>query len=317
MGILPSFWLLRLGMGTFTSPIFPALARMNANWISIEKRARVWGFVSARAGVGGTISPLIFPPLIVLIGWRASFWVAGAATVILTLVWHISVQDYPSVSLSGSDRRVQPHASQRSGPAQWVKLLRNRSLLMLSLSYFAVGYFQYIFWYWMYYYFGEVRHFGPEQSAVYTSSLFLAWVISAPLGGWMADRLSRRFGRAFARRSVSMVSLGMSAALLYLGTTLSSALAVGAVVALAMGSSLISDASFWASAIDLGGTQVGTATALLNTGGNLGGVLTTILTPYIASYYGWSGGLYFGCLVVLVGVLLWLWVDQPAAAELV
>src|SRR5262249_35682964 len=153
-----------------------------------------------------------------------------------------------------------------------------------TLSYFAVGYFQYIFWYWMYYYFGQIRHFSPEQSAVYTSSLFLAWVISAPLGGWMADRLSHSFGRTLARRSVSMVRLAVSAVLLYLSTTLSSALSVGTVVAFAMGSSLISDASFWASAIDLGGKQVGVATALLNTGGNLGGVLTTILTPYIASY---------------------------------
>jgi len=314
LGVVPSFALLRLGMGTFTSPIFPALARMNANWISIEKRARTWGFVSAGAGVGGTLSPLIFPPMILLIGWKGAFWVAAGATVVLTLIWHFSVRDHPTTSVPPSLNK--PASAQEKAPAPLSLLLRNRSLVALTLSYFAVGYFQYIFWYWMYYYFGQIRHFSPEQSAVYTSSLFLAWVISAPLGGWMADRLSHRFGRTLARRSVSMVSLTMSAVLLYFSATLSSALAVGTVVAFAMGSSLISDASFWATAMDLGGKQVGAATALLNTGGNLGGVLTTILTPYIASYYGWTGGLYFGCFVVLVGVLLWLWVDQPPARKL-
>ena len=57
------------------------------------------------------------------------------------------------------------------------------------------------------------------------------------------------------------------------------------------------------------------ACGILNTGGNLGGMLAPVITPLIASRFGWAAGLYFACLVVLPGMLVWLWIDPAPAIK--
>src|SRR5256886_7054185 len=48
--------------------------------------------------------------------------------------------------------------------------------------------------------------------------------------------------------------------------------------------------------------------AILNTGGNLGGLFAPVLTPFIASKVGWSWGLYAGSLIVMIGVATWFFI---------
>jgi hypothetical protein len=45
---------------------------------------------------------------------------------------------------------------------------------------------------------------------------------------------------------------------------------------------------------DLGGKHVGAAAGILNTGGNVGGFLAPIMTPFAAARLGWSWALYAG-----------------------
>src|SRR5881396_1330598 len=53
LGIVPSFFLVRLAMGFFTGPLYPSCAKTKANWIPERLRARVWGLIAAGAGLGG------------------------------------------------------------------------------------------------------------------------------------------------------------------------------------------------------------------------------------------------------------------------
>src|SRR2546428_13669488 len=76
----------------------------------------------------------------------------------------------------------------------WGRLLADRSLMLLTAGYFTVAYFDYIFFFWIYYYLQEVRHMGQQQSAVYTTAPFVAWMVMTPLGGWASDRISERWG---------------------------------------------------------------------------------------------------------------------------
>jgi ACS family glucarate transporter-like MFS transporter len=56
----------------------------------------------------------------------------------------------------------------------------------------------------------------------------------------------------------------------------------------------------------MGGKQVGAACGFMNFGGNVGGMLAPILTPMIAQRFGWTVGLSFASLIVLLGMLAWL-----------
>ena len=53
----------------------------------------------------------------------------------------------------------------------------------------------------------------------------------------------------------------------------------------------------------------------MNTGANLGGFIAPTLTPWIASFAGWSSALYFASFIVLGGVACWFFIDPTERAE--
>jgi ACS family glucarate transporter-like MFS transporter len=299
---LGGFWAIRLALGIATAPLYPACARMTANWFPATGVARVQSMVLAGSALGSAVSPIAFAALIAWLGWRASFWVAALATGVLYVVWHWSVRDYPPNAASRSAIQERPKV-------EWAKLLRQRNLVLLTLSYFCLNYFEYIFFYWLYYYFGEVRHMGKSESAQYVTIVMLTSMVMMPLGGWISDRLTARYGRKKGRRIVPLATMALSAVLLYVGAGGLGTAATVAALSLAFGFSESAEGAFWASAIDFGQGQAGAAGGMMNSGGNLGGILAPILTPWVASYLGWTAGLYFGCLMVILGMAAWFFID--------
>jgi ACS family glucarate transporter-like MFS transporter len=237
--------------------------------------------------------------------WRMSFAIAALATTALTLVWFWSVRDYPA----GVHQQAGSSTRAAQSPRVWLDLLLNRNLALLTLAYFTTGYFQYIFYYWIYYYFGQVRRTGFSESARYTTIVFVTQGVMMPLGGWLSDRLTRSYGAKFGRRAVPLAGLSLASLLLFAGTIVSGT--AGAVLALSLATGFASwcEGPFWAAAIEVAGQQVGAAAGILNTGGNLGGFLAPILTPFIASRFGWSWGLYAGSLMAVVGIIACYFTD--------
>jgi MFS family permease len=316
IGVVPALFAIRLGLGACSAPLFPTCGTMSANWLPPNKRALVWGMIPAGAPLGAALSPLLFSWMIGRYGWRSSFCQAAAATAVLTLVWLWYVRDHPaehpsvgpfaSRLLNGAGG-VQP--STRFGATPWRQLLTDRNLVLLTLGYLTVGYFENVFYYWVYYYLGTIREMSRAQTVTGTTAIFLTVTAMTPLGGWISDCLGGKYGRKAGRRLVPLVALMSGALLVYLGTlSLSSNTAV-ILFSLALGLVGTTEGPFWASAIDLGGREVGAACGIMNTGANVGGFLGPLLTPMIASYAGWSWALYFGCAVVLVGALVWFLID--------
>jgi MFS family permease len=316
IGVVPAFVAIRLAFGACTAPLYPACGRMNANWVPSERRAFTWGLVAGGVGLGGAISPFFFAWMISRYGWRVSFWQAGAAAAALAVFWFWYVRDtpaeHPAIGDAGSrlllaERTSVAHA--KSGSTNWGALLTDRNLMLITLSYFSAGYFQYIFYFWTYYYFGTIRHMGSRAAALGTTVLFLTVMITTPLGGWTSDRLCERIGRTLGRRIVAMTSLIGAPVFLYFATRLTNNILVGAAVAVAMGFAGACEGPFWASAIDIGGYDVGSACGILNGGGNVGGFLGPLLTPIVASFAGWGWGVNVACLLSVAGGLVWLAVD--------
>jgi ACS family glucarate transporter-like MFS transporter len=319
LGIIPSLIVMRLGFGFCTAPLYPTCGRMNANWIGLGQRGRVQGIVNAGAGLGGAVAPVVFAWMITAYGWRVSFCAAAAATGALGVVWLLYARDTPPQKLRNDPSWDPPSpflaTDRRSTP--WLALCTDRSLLSLTAGYCAVGYFQYIFFYWIYYYLGEIRGLGARESAVYTTALFLTFGFMMSFGGWLSDRAAYYFGRKAGFRLVGMGGLGLSAVFLYLGTNVEGTTSTVALMALALGCSGCSDATFWAATIEVAGEEVGSACGILNTGGNIGGLIAPVTTPLIAARLGWSWGLYFGSGIAVIGLLTWLGVDPTRPIRVV
>ncbi|HUJ22613.1 MAG TPA: MFS transporter [Bryobacteraceae bacterium] len=308
IGIVPSFLVMRLGMGICAAPEYPSSGKMNANWNPPAARARVWGWIAAGAGIGGACTPLLFSWMNAHYGWRGAFFAAALGSALLGGIWYGYVRDYPAEekpSASGRKRRTTP----------WKALLTNRDLMLLTAGYFTVNYFEYIFFFWLYYYFGQIRKMGMEQSAIYTTLMWIAWIVMTPIGGWLSDRLMKAFGVRRGRRIVPVAGLALSALLVFIGTNVTDTLPTVVLLCLSLGVAASSDGPYWAAAIDASGEHSGTGSAIFNTGGNLGGMLAPVVTPAIARVAGWSWGLYAGGLLVLLGTAVWFFVRGEEAVE--
>jgi ACS family glucarate transporter-like MFS transporter len=306
MGVIPSFLMTRLALGMCAAPEYPSSGRMNANWTPVSQRARIWGWIASGAGIGGAISPILFTWMSASYGWRGAFCISAVASAILGAVWYWYARDSPYGRQSSSDARTLE--TRRRTP--WKQLLTNRDLMFLTAGYFAVAYVEYIFFFWLYYYFGQIRHMGMDQSVVYTTLMWLAWFVMTPVGGWASDRSAALYGRRDGRRLVPIAGLTLSAILLYIGTNLTDTVPVVTLLCLSLGFAASSDGSYWAAAIEAGGEHSGVSGAILNTGANLGGVLAPVLTPLIASKAGWSWGLYAGSLMLLIGAAMWFFIGS-------
>jgi ACS family glucarate transporter-like MFS transporter len=323
LGIVPALVVVRFLVGVCTAPLYPACGRMNANWFPSTRQGLVWGLVAGGAGIGSALSPSLFAWMIPRFGWRNSFWMAGAATALLATVWAWYARDRPSEhrsvrgAESSSSANAQPQAIYTNPQSGLRKLLTNRNVVLLSLGYGTVSYFEYIFFYWIYYYFREIRHMSQSETSIYSTVIFLAWVVMTPLGGWLSDRLIKTLGKKTGRPIVPASCILLSAILLFAGTHVASSWLVGALLALSFGLASASDGPFWVAAIDSGGENVGAAGGVLNTGSNIGGFIAPVLTPFIASLFGWSSALYFGCLVAALGVAIWFFLEAtPSVADL-
>jgi MFS family permease len=65
----------------------------------------------------------------------------------------------------------------------------------------------------------------------------------------------------------------------------------------------------WATAVELGGRRGGTSAAIVNTGGNLGGLIAPVVTPWVGHLFGWNCSIALGSFACLIAVALWLGID--------
>jgi sugar phosphate permease len=354
---LISFLVIRTLMGVVNAPLHPGTSRMVPLWIPLAHRGLANGFLMVGAGVGIASVALIFGNLIDWVGWRGAFILLGCAMALLGLVWNWYATDrpaqHPSVNtaeralISNGDEDRESRAAVRGTRSEdragddrsstpgtpqvatgWWRLLRNRSLICLTISYGAVGYLEYLFFYWMNHYFVQVRHLDPKDSRFYSSIPPAVMVVGMLLGGWISDLMVRRFGYRLGRMIVPISGMLLGAVGLYAGAKADATVWIVAWFSLALGAIGATESPFWSTAIELGGRRHGgTAGGIFNTGGNLGGIVAPYLTPWIAkefkdvswvpTYFGdsWRLSLYLGSLIVLAGVVVWFWINPAERIE--
>lgn len=318
-GVWMALVFVRALVGAFMAPIYPASARIVGHWLPLPKRAWANGLVNGAAPAGAACTFLGFGSLLDWLNWPDAFVVTGLVTVFVGLVWMWYARDYPEqhAGVNAAELRIIAEGSLATAPtsvgkarrSSWHVLLRNRSLMLLTLSYAFIGYFEYLFFFWMQYYFGEVLHLGKDSSRLYSTILNFVMALGMGLGGLLSDRLLRSWGYRWGRAAVPIGGLLSSAILLLVGINVREPTVIVACFALAMAAVGACEGPCWATAIELGGRRGGTAAGIFNTGGNLGGLLAPTLTPWISDRFGWSWGIALGSIACLLGVGLWLGID--------
>jgi len=320
LGILGSLILIRFLIGVGEAAALPNFNRTVANWLAPSERGLGMGISIGGIGLGSAVTPPLVAWLMIQYGWKTSFYVTGCIGMVVAGAWYIFSRDNPHEHpwvgqrelawITRSSGGSQPPPSSHHPMAG---LLKIRSVWFLTLSYTMLGYIAYIYLSWFFLYLVNVRHFTVLQGSFWASGPFIAMALFCPLGGWLSDALTQKYGRRKGRAGVGSAGMLLTGLLIFAGAMVRDPYT--AIVLLSLGAGILYSTvgAYWASTIDLSHRHSGALSGLMNMGANLGGTLSPTLTPMIGEAWGWPVALSVAAAAAFLGSLLWLGVgyDEP------
>ncbi|GAC1666179.1 MAG: MFS transporter [Candidatus Acidiferrum sp.] len=320
-GALVMLLLVRFALGIGEAVVYPASNRLVASWIPSQERGIANGLIFAGVGAGAGVAPPFITYLMIHHGWRWSFWITAVIGLGVGVVWFLVARDRPEEhpwmgpEEATQIRRGLPEstaAREVGKPLSWGTVLASKNVLAITLSYFCYGYVAYIFFTWFFKYLSIVRGLNLKSSAYYAMLPFIAMAICSPLGGWISDRATKRYGERVGRCGVAGVSIALSAGFIAFGTHAQDARLASVILAGGAGALYLSQSAFWSVTSNIAGTSAGSVSGVMNMGNQIGGAVTASLTPLIASHFGWGMSFSVAAALCVVGSLTWLVVDPRA-----
>lgn len=295
--VLGSFIVLRFLMGVLAAPTYPAAVHGVSSWVPASSHALANGLVIGSVGLGSAIAPVLVSAVMVRWNWRAAMLVTAVPSLVMA-AWWLAVrtpgEPAPQTRHAAADRRAV------------LDVLRRPGFVLLTLSYSLQGYVGYIFVFWFYIYLVQVRHFDLLEGAMVSSLSWVFTTVAIPLGGVISDRLVRtRLGPVWGRRLVPMIGMGGSGIFIAIGAHTPDAYVAAASLALATSLVLCVEGPYWTTMAALSGERSGTGGGIMNTGCNVAGLLSPMITPWLGSAIGWEPALHVAAALAVLAAVLW------------
>jgi len=310
------FWQLcasRFFFGLGAAGAYPNIAGVIARWFPPRERARCQGLVWAASRLGGALAPVLIVPVVHFFGWRAAFRLLALAGFSWAAVWWFRFrnrpQDDPAVTATELAEIGETHAGHHESAVPWRRLFRSRALWLIVLAYgcYGCGSWFYFSWFptWM------MHAAGFSLNGVLFASLpFLVGLAANLAGGQLGDRLTVRWGARRALRWIPAVCLTVTALLLIAMANFHGKVAVVVLSSAGFGAMDLMLPAAWALCLAIGGRLSGTATGTMNTAGQAGGFLCTVLFGYIVHSTGsYNLPLYFIAAMVLASAAIFTRID--------
>jgi MFS family permease len=311
-----NFWQLfvtRFLFGVGAAGAYPNAAGVIPRWFPKQERARSQGVVWAASRLGAALTPLTLVPLQSRFGWRSIFWALGAIGLAWVAAWRLWFHDRPQKQPGISEMELQeignaPVPAHAQVP--WRELLALRQLWLIVAAYGCYGWASWFYFSWFPAWTINSAHISLSAMGIGASFPFLLGIASNLAGGRLSDQLVRKYGISRAYRWVTSGCLVITAALFVLLGVVHRKEEVVVTFSLCFAVMDLMLPAAWAMCISLGGTFGGTATGMMNTAGNLGGMLCTVIFGYVVRSTGNYNLPLFGiAAVVLLSALLFAQID--------
>jgi MFS family permease len=310
------FWQLiavRFLFGMGTAGAYPNSAGVIARWFPPHERARSQGVVWSASRLGGALAPLIIVPMEQRFGWRSAFWLLGGLGFAWAIIWFLLFRDDPSKNGAVSQVELEeigvPCASGYSRRIPWTRLFRSRPLWTIAVAYGCYGCASWFYFSWFPTWMAHATGMAAG-SVILTSVPFLAGSLCNLAGGLLADRLSLRFGSRTVLRAIPTICLGCATLMLTAMALIHATAAAVILSSVGFGMMDLMLPSAWAICIAIGGNLSGTATGIMNTAGQAGGFVATVLYGYIVQLSGsYSVPIFFIAGMVLISAALFSQID--------
>jgi MFS transporter, ACS family, glucarate transporter len=313
---------LQLLMGLAQGSIFPVSSGVMETWFRPERWALIQGLQSMALQLAAAATPPIVAYLMSTLGWQqALFWPALPAIIVIVLwAWYArnSPQEHPSVTpeeLAELGKEPPPAPPAKVDWRRLRLLLSNRSIVLATLSYICMNYVFYLISNWCFLYLVQERHFNLLQGGWLAVFPPLAAAAGAGLGGKLVSATCARFGDKWGFRLVPMVALPVSGLLLLITVNLSNPYGAVAALALSYGIVELCEGPFWGGTMFIARADTMSATGVLNTGGNIGGLIGIPIVAYLSQHGLWTWAFIIGAFFSVLGAIAWLGIDAEERFE--
>jgi ACS family glucarate transporter-like MFS transporter len=306
-------------LGFAQGPIFPVFATVVERWFPSRQFALANGTISSGMLLGGALTPPLLVAMIAALGWQqAVLWTALPALV-LTVIWWRFGRDRPQQHARVTPAELAELDAVPPAPPLTFKRMRgvllDRNILLLALSYLCMNVVFYMISFWSFMYLVEQRGLKGLESGVMAMIPWIGAAVGAAVGGVLADRLAARYGATRGYRLLPLVSLPIGAVMLVAIPAAGSALLAVAALTLAFFAMEVNEGPYWAATMRVARADTGAATGVLNTGGNIGGIVCQPMVAVLVAGGDWTSAWVIGAAFAALAAVLWLFVRCGESAE--
>lgn len=274
----------RFLFGLGAAGAYPNLTGMLYRWMPVRERARGQGVMWAAGRLGGGLAPLLLVPLEAAAGWRAVFLILGVAGFLWAMSWQRLIRDRPAEQ-PGISAAELVEIGATPPPSHdgtlWKKLARLPQLWLIAAAYGMYGSGPWFYFSWFPTWLVKSAGFSIREMGVYASLPFFLGVAANLAGGQICDRLALHLGMRRAYAGMSCVCLLLTGLIMMALSVVHTKWMIIVLASLGFGAMDLMLPCAWSMCMAIGGRVGGTATAVMNTVGNLGGLFCTFGFGYI------------------------------------
>jgi len=305
-GGLMSLLAARLLLGFGEGATFPASTAAMSRWVAKERRGFAQGITHAASRIGNAVAPSAIVLVMATYGWRQSFYICGAISLVWVVVWWLTFTEHPKdhPRITSAELEILPPPKPKPAAVPFKALFKR--MLPVTIVYFCYGWTLWLFLSWIPQYFLHSYSLDLTKSAMFASAVFFAGVLGDTLGGILTDRIFERT-RNLRRARSWMVSVCMLLTLLVLIPLLFTHDLYVSLACLAGGFffSEMTIGPMWAIPMDIAPEYSGTASGMMNTGSALAAIISPVLSGYLIDRFGsWELPFLGSMLLMAIGVVL-------------
>ncbi len=309
-----SLILFRFLFGIGEAGAYPIISSSIAKWFPKSERGKAQGFVWGASRAGGAIAPFIVIPVQSAYGWRMSFFFLAMLGIIWGIIWLFWFKNKPVEMKSISEKELKEIGYKEiiieKPKVPWRIILRKKTFWMVCAMYWFYVWGSWFFFSWLHTYLVKGRGFSDAEMGFASALPFVLGMFANVAGGYISDLLTKKYGTYIGRSVIGASSLLLSAVLLTAAGIASGKILVAAFLALSFGIMDLMLPSAWALCIDIGDKFAGAISGAMNTAGNLGGFVCTVLFGYLVKYFNnYNAPLFVISAMLVVSALIYFKID--------
>ena len=310
--------------GVVHAPVFPVQNVSVCRWFPVGGWGLPTGLSGAAVTLGAALSSPLIAWLIVEYDWRISFLAVAPLGVILSGLWWWYSRDNPADHPACNDAEVALIAANRTkqvigpiNPPGWVRILKDRNIILLTLSYACSTYVFYSVMTYFALYLMDGRMFSQIEAGNYNAQIWFVAAAGAATGGWLCDKLCRKIGLLWGYRWPIIIGQVGCALLFIIGAYHANPIVAVAILSVGFCFQQFSDPPYWSASIAIGGHLAGAAGGVLNTGANAMGAVNGVLLVWLAESYDWQFAMASNAVASLLalGLILFVRSDRPVPLD--